>query len=178
MQRKLVVLFILVLLAFVGLGINIYAISRDNGNTYKKQVLSQQSYDSRVIDYKRGTIMDAKGTVLADSELVYDVIIDAKQMLEKEYYLEPSLRAISRLGIDADKIRQYVTDNPDSQYYIAMKNLSYDAKTQYDEELRIKTEVVPPLPSLRTALLRATSSASPTAATSVRSAWKSTTMTC
>ena len=137
MQRKLVVLFILVLLAFVGLGINIYAISRDNGNTYKKQVLSQQSYDSRVIDYKRGTILDAKGTVLADSELVYDVIIDAKQMLEKEYYLEPSLRAISRLGIDADKIRQYVTDNPDSQYYIAMKNLSYDAKTQYDEELRI-----------------------------------------
>ena len=110
MQRKLVVLFILVLLAFVGLGINIYAISRDNGNTYKKQVLSQQSYDSRVIDYKRGTIMDAKGTVLADSELVYDVIIDAKQMLEKEYYLEPSLRAISRLGIDADKIRMVVAD--------------------------------------------------------------------
>ena len=178
MQRKLVVLFILVLLAFVGLGINIYAISRDNGNTYKKQVLSQQSYDSRVIDYKRGTIMDAKGTVLADSELVYDVIIDAKQMLEKEYYLEPSLRAISRLGIDADKIRQYVTDNPDSQYYIAMKNLSYDAKTQYDEELRVGRATEAKRALIRTALLRATSSASPTAATSALSVWKSTTMTC
>ena len=53
MQKKLVVLFVIVLLAFLGLSIQIYAISRDKGNEYSKTVLSQQFYDSRVIDFKR-----------------------------------------------------------------------------------------------------------------------------
>ncbi|MBO5998570.1 MAG: cell division protein FtsI, partial [Lachnospiraceae bacterium] len=140
MQKKLVVLFVIVLLAFLGLSIQIYAISRDKGNEYSKTVLSQQSYDSRVIDFKRGSIIDAKGTVLADSELVYDVIVDAKQMLSKDYYLEPSLHALEELGIDAAAVRRYVTDNPSSQYYIVMKNLPYARKTAYDERLRVGRE--------------------------------------
>ena len=56
MQKKLVVLFIAVLLAFAGLFYQLYRISRDNGEQYKKQVLSQQRYDSTTIPYKRGTI--------------------------------------------------------------------------------------------------------------------------
>ena len=140
MQKKLVVLFVIVLLAFLGLSIQIYAISRDKGNEYSKTVLSQQSYDSRVIDFKRGSIIDAKGTVLADSELVYDVIVDAKQMLSKDYYLEPSLHALEELGIDSAAVRRYVTDNPSSQYYIVMKNLPYARKTAYDERLRVGRE--------------------------------------
>ena len=80
MQKKLVVLFIVVLLAFGFLIYRLYHISRDNGAEYEKTVLSQQSYDSRELPYKRGTITDAKGTVLATSELVYNVIIDAYQM--------------------------------------------------------------------------------------------------
>ena len=55
MQKKLVVLFMLVLLAFAGLFYQLYSISRDNGEQYKKQVLSQQKYDSTTIPYKRGT---------------------------------------------------------------------------------------------------------------------------
>ena len=46
MQKKLVVLFGLVLLAFVGLSYRLFIITRDNGERYKKQVLSQQRYDS------------------------------------------------------------------------------------------------------------------------------------
>lgn len=140
MQRKLVVLFFMVLLAFIGLGFRIYTINRDNGEEYKKQVLSQQSYDSKVIDYKRGTITDRKGTVLADSELVYDVIIDAKLMLEKNEFLEPSLTMLEKLGIDKETAREYVRNNPSSQYYIARKNLPYAEKTAYDEELRLGRE--------------------------------------
>ena len=47
MQAKLVVLFIAVLLAFAVLILRLFMINRNNGNEYKKQVLSQRSYDSR-----------------------------------------------------------------------------------------------------------------------------------
>ena len=46
MQKKLVVLFFLVLSAFVGLSIKLFYIGKDNGKEYEKQVLSQQQYDS------------------------------------------------------------------------------------------------------------------------------------
>ena len=44
MQKKLVVLFGIVLLAFVGLSLRLIYINRDNGEQYKKQVLEQQEY--------------------------------------------------------------------------------------------------------------------------------------
>ena len=61
MQKKLVVLFGLVLLAFVGLSYRLFIITRDNGERYKKQVLSQQRYDSVTLPYKRGSILDTNG---------------------------------------------------------------------------------------------------------------------
>ena len=84
MQRKLVVLFCLVLLAFAGLSVRLILINRDNGDSYKKQVLSQQQYSSTTIPYKRGEILDSKGTKLASSEKVYDLVLDIKQMNNKE----------------------------------------------------------------------------------------------
>ena len=72
MQNKLVVLFAIVLLAFVGLGVRLFLINRDNGQTYSMQVLSQQAYENQTIPFKRGRILDCKGTVLADSQLVYN----------------------------------------------------------------------------------------------------------
>ena len=89
MQRKLVVLFCLVLLAFAGLSVRLILINRDNGDSYKKQVLSQQQYSSTTIPYKRGEILDSKGTKLASSEKVYDLVLDIKQMNNKEDYVEP-----------------------------------------------------------------------------------------
>ena len=84
MQNKLVVLFAIVLLAFVGLGVRLFLINRDNGQTYSMQVLSQQAYENQTIPFKRGRILDCKGTVLADSQLVYNVIVDSKQILQKD----------------------------------------------------------------------------------------------
>lgn len=131
MQRKLAVLFLIVLLAFIGLGVRLFLINRDRGQAYTMQVLSQQAYANTTIPYKRGRIVDAKGTVLADSQLVYNVIVDSKQILEKDAYLEPTLDALESLGIDRDTIREYITTHPDSQYYIAKKNLSYQTRSDY-----------------------------------------------
>ena len=83
-QGKLVILIVLVLLAFAGLGLKLLFINMTKGEQYKKTVLSQQSYDSITIPYKRGDILDSNGNKLATSDKVYNLIIDAKQLLSKE----------------------------------------------------------------------------------------------
>ena len=84
MQKKLVVLYLCVLLAFTGLGARLILINRDNGEQYEKQVLSQQQYSSRTIPYKRGEITDRKGTKLAVSEKAYNLLLDCKLLNEQE----------------------------------------------------------------------------------------------
>lgn len=128
MQKKLVVLFLLVLLAFVGLSYRLFTITRDNGEQYKKQVLSQQRYDSTTLPAKRGTIYDANGSILATSEKVYNVILDAVAVSEKEEYLEPTLDALrSQLGIDTSDVRAYIEANKDtSRYRVLARRLEYE----------------------------------------------------
>lgn len=135
MQKKLVVLFIAILLAFVGLTYRLFVITRDNGERYKKQILSQQRYDSTTIPYKRGSIYDANGSILASSEKVYNVILDAVALSEKEEYLEPTLNALqSQFGIDTADVRTYVAQNKEtSRYYVLAKKLSYEKIEAFKE---------------------------------------------
>lgn len=138
MQKKLVVLFCLVLLAFAGLSARLILINRDNGERYKKQVLSQQQYSSTTIPYKRGEILDSKGTKLAVSEKVYDVVLDCKQMnatvKNEQPYVEPTIAAlVEYFGADSVKVRAYAAENPNSQYYVIKKRLSYDEISEYQK---------------------------------------------
>lgn len=138
MQKKLVVLFCLVLLAFAGLSARLIVINRDNGEQYKKQVLSQQQYSSTTIPYKRGEILDSKGTKLAVSEKVYDVVLDCKQMnatvKNEQPYVETTISAlVEYFGADASKVRAYAAENPNSQYYVIKKRLSYDEISEYQK---------------------------------------------
>ncbi len=135
MQKKLVVLFILVLLAFVGLSVRLVLINRDNGEQYKKQVLSQQTYDSKTIPFRRGDILDRNGTKLATSEKVYNVILDAKVMRANDgVAIEPTIDAAQRLlGLDGAEIRRRLETNPDSSYYIMAKQLTYEQISAFKE---------------------------------------------
>lgn len=127
MQKKLVVLFLMVLLAFVGLSARLILINKESGEKYKKQVLSQQRYDSTTIPYRRGDIVDANGTKLAVSEKVYNVILDTDQMLSDKKNVDPTIQAlVSNFGIDENTVRKYVADNPTSKYYILAKQLTHD----------------------------------------------------
>lgn len=110
---KLVWLFGIVVLAFVGLGIRITVINASQGKQYSKQVLSQsqQKYDSRVIPFKRGDITDRNGVVLATSEKVYKVILDCKVVNTKEEYVEPTIKAlVDVLGLDEETIQEKLED--------------------------------------------------------------------
>lgn len=128
MQKKLVVLFILVLLAFAGLGVRLFWITKENGTQYQKQVLSQQRYDSATLPFRRGDIVDAKGTKLAVSEKVYNLVIDSYVMLDKEDYLEPTMEALGKYFPDLNmaEIREYVTTHPKSSWYVPLRRLSYE----------------------------------------------------
>ena len=131
MQKKLAVLFICILVAFLGLNIRLYAINRDNGEQYKKNVLSQQQYDSIVLPAKRGEIVDTNGTKIAVSQKVYNICIDAKTLSsEQGAYLEPTISALYATPIEfnytQDELRGYIVENPGSQYRVIAKKQPYD----------------------------------------------------
>ena len=128
MQKKLVVLFIIVLLAFMGLSARLIYINNEDGEEYKRQILSQQSYSSTIIPYKRGDILDRNGIALATSDKVYNLVIDCYNLLEKEGYLEATLEALTTCFPEFDEgaARKYISDNPNSRYYVTLKQLTYD----------------------------------------------------
>lgn len=132
MQKKLVVLVFLVLAAFVGLSARLILINKENGESYKKQILSQQQYESKTLPFRRGDIMDAKGSRLAVSEKVYNVVLDAYLMSEKEAYIEPTIRALTGcFDVDGGEIRAYVNANPTSRYHVLARRLEYDKVSRF-----------------------------------------------
>ena len=143
-QGKLVVLIIFVLLAFAGLGLKLLFINMTKGEQYKKTVLSQQSYDSITIPYKRGDILDSNGNKLATSDKVYNLIIDAKQMLSKEDYLEPTMKALKTCfpEFPEGEVRAFIASNPNSQYYVTLKQLEYERMAAF-VEMQNNTEEYP-----------------------------------
>ena len=145
MRKKLVCLFGLVILALVGLSIRITYINASEGNQYKKQVLSQsqQKYESRVIPFKRGDILERNGTVLATSEKVYKIILDCKVVNSKEDYVEPTIKAmVDILGLDEEIIREKLEseETKASQYQIMKTNVSITVKKEFENYTDVSSE--------------------------------------
>lgn len=143
MQKKLLVFFFIMLAAFVGLVVRLYSISHENGENYKKQVLSQQTYDSVTIPFRRGNIYDANGMTLSCSDKVYNVILDSYLLLSDDKFLKPTLSAAkSALGIDPDKISAYIKEHPSSRYYVLAKKKTYDEVKKF-QDMTSDTEKYP-----------------------------------
>jgi stage V sporulation protein D (sporulation-specific penicillin-binding protein) len=130
-----VVLFFIVLLAFAYLIIRIASINRDKGEAYKKQVLAQQSYDSMTLPYKRGSIEDKNGTVLAYSEKVYNLIVDAKLMsIDDGVHIEPTLNVLQKAfgELNIDEVRTYVDMNQGASYKKFLRQLEQSRIENYN----------------------------------------------
>lgn len=135
--KKLAVVFFFILLAFAYLSIALFRISYDNEEKYKKQVLSQLSYDSKTLPFRRGNILDANGIGLAVSEKVYNLVIDSKVIMTKEIYFEPTMQALAKAfpELDMKVVRQYVTEHKSSSsYYVPLKQLSIEQKLQFTSQ--------------------------------------------
>ena len=131
MSLKLAVLFVMILVAFAFLGIRLFIINRNDGDKYKKRVLSQQAYDSITIPAKRGDIVDRNNTKIAVSQKVYNVCIDSKTLSKDDgANIESTITALYatpvQFGYTKDELRSYILQNPDSQYRVIAKKQSYE----------------------------------------------------
>lgn len=134
MQEKLAITVLVITLALFALVMVLYNLMTNKKEDYNQIVLSQQEYDSRVIPFKRGAILDRNGTYLATSEKVYNLIIDPRQILSNaESYLEPSVTALTEcFGYDRTEIMNLIQEKKDKQYVRYEKQLTYDDKQKYE----------------------------------------------
>ena len=128
MQKKLIVMFVIVAAMLIGLVGRLMYIEQTSGERYEKIVLSQQEYDSQTIPYQRGDIVDSRGTVMATSIAVYNVILDCYVMTSKEAYIDPTIRALVQCfpDITADVLYGYVREQPESRYIILKRRATYE----------------------------------------------------
>ena len=128
MQKKLIVMFSAITVLLTGLIGRLMYIEYTSGDKYEKIVLSQQEYDSQTIPYQRGDIVDSKGTVLATSIAVYNVILDCSVMTSKEEYIEPTIQALASCfeDLDSSTLYGYAKDQKDSRYIVLKKKASYE----------------------------------------------------
>ncbi len=138
----LLIFFVVVLIGCAGVILRLFYINHEHGQTYSKAVLSQRAYQSRSIASKRGSILDRNGIILARSEKQYNVIIDPRQILDKDYYIEPSIEAMVKyLGYDENEIRTLIYDNPDSSYIVYEKDADYSRISRYKQYQATKSKV-------------------------------------
>ncbi len=137
MQRKLWIVFGVVCVLFVVLIGRIMYIEYTSGDRYTKIVLSQQDYSSTIIPYQRGDIVDSKGTVLATSVDVYNVILDCKVLNANEDKIDSTIEAITTCipEITEEQIRTALEDKPSSEYVILAKKVSAEEEQSFQAML-------------------------------------------
>lgn len=147
MQKKLVKLFIAIILAFVCLMVGIVIINAFKGEEYTKVVLDQQKYDSRIIPFKRGDIIDRNGTKLAASERVYNVVLDAKVLLSEkdkdrlnQRLKETKMALLECFGIENEAVDNILAENPEGRYNVMLRRASYE-QGQAFKKMRAETVV-------------------------------------
>ncbi len=148
MRKQLLVFMFLILVAFVALIIRIIHINRTSGAEYEKKVLSQLSgYDSVTLPYKRGSILDSKGTALATCRKVYNVKLSTKDITyyanlhKNEGYYQATADALATcFGANASELVAFMRDNPDNTYKLVAKRVEYDAVEKFNEMVAASKE--------------------------------------
>ncbi|MBP3621074.1 MAG: penicillin-binding protein 2 [Lachnospiraceae bacterium] len=133
MKKRVLIAFVLFMACFVVLVVQLIRINVKSGKEYEQRVLAQQGYTSTTIPYKRGDILDSNGSVLATSEKMYNLILEPKNILEKDEYKDATVAALQTYFnfTDAD-ISGFLSDE-DSYYVIARKNIGYEQYKEFND---------------------------------------------
>lgn len=127
MSEKAAVFFCALIVMLFGLSVVILNINKTHGDEYTVKVLAQNNYNSTVLPFKRGDILDRNGVTLATSIKVYNLILDPKLILEDPDFLEPTLEALNQcFGYDKTELTQLIQENSTKSYLVYQKQLSYD----------------------------------------------------
>ena len=142
-RRRLLIVFLFVLVCFVCLIIRLVQINIADGDTYEKNVLTLLNYDGQTIPYKRGDITDRNGTVLATSEKIYNLVLDPYVFTQStdekasEYVAEVLEEYFS---IDQATVKKTLEEQPNSRYVVLRRKMTYDEKKPYDDFLSSEDE--------------------------------------
>ncbi len=155
---KMLVVFFGIVLALAGLMGRLAYIEHTSGQKYQKIVLAQANYDSQMIPFRRGDILDCNGIALATSLDVYNIILDSYVISSDEKYLEPTIQALMTSFPDElseTEIRTFIKENPENRYKVLAKRIPFEEvqvflekqkegqedKTQGEEENKEKTDI-------------------------------------
>lgn len=134
MGKKLAVVLIIISLALSALCGRIIYLNLTKGNDYSIQVLSQRSFKSRTIPYKRGNIQDRNGNLLATSIMVYDLIIDSKIIMSNKDYFQPTVDAVTRyFDVDRAELEEGIKARAKNSYWVLKKNLEFKEIEQFEK---------------------------------------------
>lgn len=127
---EILIISLIVFLVLIG---RIVWIMNVKGEDYAKRVLSNQISNDKVIPFKRGTIYDRNGVVLALSELYYRVVVDPQELLKKDdATINFNIEKIAEFfSMTTDEIAKQIYDKPDSRYVVLKKRESTDAVEAY-----------------------------------------------
>lgn len=142
MKIKLAGVFGCSLLALVGLLVGITWINAKSGNKYTQQVLtqSQQQYTDTRVPFRRGSITDRNGTMLANSVKVYNLILDCVEINNNEKYKDPTKAALEEyFDIEQDVVDGLLTneETKGSRYQILKKEVTMDERRAFEESLEV-----------------------------------------
>ena len=148
MRKQLLVFVILVMAALAALVGRIVYINKKSGAEYEKKVLSQLSgYDSVVLPYKRGSILDSKGTALATCEKVYNVKLSTKDITyyinrdnNEGLYQATADALATSFGANASELVAFMRENPSNTYKLVAKRVSYEEVEAFNELVKAAKE--------------------------------------
>ena len=134
MQAKLVLIFVIIIAAFTIPLVRVMILGVKEKSGYTKIILDQSGYDSRLIPFKRGDIVDRNGTKMATSERVYNVILDEYVMNDNDDNVNPTLDILRDFfHVSDEKINEVLNDGIDSRYNIMATGISYEDAKEFEK---------------------------------------------
>lgn len=133
MKNKLLAIAVILFVGFLVIVGRMIYINAKDGKRYEKIVLTQQSYDSIEIPYRRGDILDRNGTQLATSEKVYNLIIEPKNILQSDEVKKATVAALTKyFDLKENEIEEALEDDT-SLYKKMLKKISYEQVQPFNE---------------------------------------------
>ncbi len=135
MKNRLLFAFVAIMAVFLLLVVNLILINVRSGKEYEQVVLAQQGSNSSPIPYRRGDILDTNGTTLATTKKIYNLILEPKNILDKDEYKEATVAALKKYFGMSDAELTELLANKESYYEIAKKDLEYEQVKPFKDYL-------------------------------------------
>ena len=109
--------FCVCLFTFGVLLFKIYRINSKDGDRYRKEALSQQSYTNTVLNYQRSDVKDRNNTTLAVSVRKYDLVLEPRTLGKDEKKKQATVDAIAKtFGVASSVVEEVIQKKPNSMY--------------------------------------------------------------